>query len=261
MKLIEAYEALNAENIAVLGEPDPVPAPVHSDAQPAIVAASVVHDLGNLIQLAMAAVNVVARTPDMPAVHSQPILGRATASLEQAGAIVRQSLDLLRNRRIAIAETRVAECLGEVEAVIDAMGDTGLLLEIEVEPDLPILWCDPIGLRRAVLNLVLNARDAIAGEGVVLVEARSIREGAAVTGVAISVSDNGKGMSPSTMARAFDPFFTTKADGLGGVGLPMVERLVRDAGGEIAVASQPGVGTTITLRLPTRRRTAKESLT
>jgi len=244
----------------VLGAPDPVPAPVHADAQPAIVAAGVVHDLGNLIQLAMAAVNVVARTPDMSAAHSKPILARATASLEQAGAIVRQSLDLLRNRRAIVAETHVADCLAEVETVVDAMGEAGLLLEIDVEPGLPTLRCDPIGLRRAVLNLVLNARDAIAGAVVVLVEVRAIRGGAAITGIAISVSDNGKGMSPATMARAFDPFFTTKADGLGGVGLPMVERLVRDAGGEIAIASQPGFGTTVTLRLPVLRQTAKELL-
>jgi signal transduction histidine kinase len=63
-------------------------------------------------------------------------------------------------------------------------------------------------------------------------------------------------MSPATIARAFDPFFTTKAEGPGGIGLPMVEHFVRDAGGEIAVDSEPGVGTTITLRLPAASRTA-----
>jgi signal transduction histidine kinase len=57
-------------------------------------------------------------------------------------------------------------------------------------------------------------------------------------------------MSPAAIACAFDPFFTTKCDGLGGVGLPMVERFVRDVGGEISIESEQGIGTTVTLKLP-----------
>jgi signal transduction histidine kinase len=56
-------------------------------------------------------------------------------------------------------------------------------------------------------------------------------------------------MSPATIERAFDPFFTTKGDGLGGIGLPMIQHFVRKAGGEVAIESEPGIGTTVTLRL------------
>lgn len=65
------------------------------------------------------------------------------------------------------------------------------------------------------------------------------------------------GMSPITIARAFDPFFTTKGDGLGGVGLPMVERFVREAGGRISIESQLEVGTTVTMRLPAIARSTE----
>lgn len=216
----------------------------------AVAAAGVVHDLGNLIQIASSAIGIIARTPEMPAVHSGPILARARSSLEQAGAIVRQSLGRIRDQAAGIDQTNVPACLADVAALIGTLETPGLVLEIAVETDLPWVHCDPIGLRRAVLNLVFNARDAIAGSGIVVIEARTLRRDLVAAGVELRVVDNGAGMSPATIARAFDPFFTTKANGLGGIGLSMVERFVRDAGGEIAVESARGIGTTVTLRLP-----------
>jgi signal transduction histidine kinase len=80
--------------------------------------------------------------------------------------------------------------------------------------------------------------------------AAPLPQGLTGTMVEIRVTDEGVGMTRSTIARAFAPFFTTKSEGLGGVGLPMVDRFVRGAGGEILIDSEPGVGTTIALRLP-----------
>jgi len=213
--------------------------------------AGIVHDLGNLIQIASSAIGIVARNPDMPAMHSGPILARARNSLEQAGAIVRQSLGSMRDPGRAIDRTNLPACLADVAALIDTMDTPELVLEIATTIDLPELRCDPIGLRRALLNLVFNARDAIDGCGTVVIEARTIREPERdPVGAEIRVTDNGIGMSTATIARCLDPFFTTKPDGLGGVGLPMVERFVRDAGGEIAIESTIGTGTIVTLRLP-----------
>jgi len=212
--------------------------------------AGTVHDLGNLIQIAASAINIVARTPDMPAMHSGPVLARALASLDQAGAIVRQTIGDIRDRTRAAEGTEVAACLADVALLIDGMGERGLALEIDAEPELPLLRCDPVGLRRAVLNLVFNARDAMAGLGTVAIRARTIWRDAQAAGVELSVADDGLGMSPATVARAFDPFFTTKRDGLGGVGLPMIERFVRESGGEVAIESELDVGTVVTLRLP-----------
>ncbi|NIJ21644.1 signal transduction histidine kinase [Sphingomonas naasensis] len=212
--------------------------------------AGIVHDLGNLIQIATSAIGIVSRTPDMPAVHAGPILARARCSLEQAGAIVRQSLGGLRDHATAIDHTNVQACLADIAALIETMETPELVLETAVTADLPEARCDPIRLRRALLNLVFNARDAILENGLVVVEARTIRRDRLPIGVEIRVIDNGIGMSPATIARCCDPFFTTKPDGLGGVGLPMVDRFVRDAGGEMAIESAPGIGTTVTLRLP-----------
>jgi signal transduction histidine kinase len=212
-----------------------------------ITEAGLVHDLGNLIQVAAAALAIVARNPEMPRPEAGSILARAQASLDKAGALVRRNIGLVRARSLAGAEsTDVATCLDDVATLVEALGECGLDIELAIEPDLPHARCDPMGLQNAILNLVFNARDAMPGGGCVAIHAAA----SARLGVDIQVADTGIGMSSATIARAFEPFFTTKGDGLGGVGLPMVMHFVREAGGEIAVDSAPGEGTCITLRLP-----------
>lgn len=210
-----------------------------------LVVAGVVHDLGNLIQIAASAINILVRTPDMPTLHSGPILHRAQASLDHAGAIVRDAASGARGQIVTDRRSDVAAALAEVAALVDAMHEPGLRVDIRIGADLPEARCDPLGLRRAVLNLILNARDAIADAGTIRVDGRAV-EG----GVEICVTDHGIGMSRATIARVFDPLFTTKPDGLGGIGLPMVARFARGAGGDVMIESEPGVGTIVTLRLP-----------
>jgi signal transduction histidine kinase len=211
----------------------------------AVSATGVLHDLGNLIQIASSALNIVARMPDMPVSHRDPILHRARTSLDHAGTIVRQCVSRARDTAVLAPRSDIASCLADIAALVVAGEDPGLALDIMVEPGLPDAACDPIGLRRALLNLVLNARDAMGGKGIVRIEA--LADGASVD---LRIGDHGSGMPPAVLARVFDPFFTTKRDGLGGIGLPMVERFVRGAGGGVSIESEPGIGTIVTLRLP-----------
>lgn len=219
--------------------------------QPALIeAAGIIHDLGNLIQIASSAIGIIARSPDMPALHSGPMLTRAKASLDQAGAIVRQRLGLMRDTAPGLPVAVVAECLGKVAALIDGHLEPDFTIEVAIEDNLPLVRCDPLGLESAVLNLVINARDAMDGFGRVVISAARISQGSLAPGVELAISDDGPGMSPATIARAFIPFFTTRNGGSGGVGLPMVERFVVGAGGEITIRSALEAGTTVTLRLP-----------
>lgn len=211
-----------------------------------IAKAGIVHDLGNLIQIASAAINIVERSPHMAPADAGQMLNRARVSLEHAGAIVRQNVGHLRDQAMAAPLSDVARCLADVLTLVEAMDEPGLILQLDITPDLPAVRCDPIGLRRAILNLVLNARDAMGGNGIVGIDARVLGHGE----VELRVLDDGVGMAPATLVRVFEPLFTTKTDGLGGIGLPMVERFVRDAGGTIAIESELGIGTTVTLRLP-----------
>ena len=229
----------------------PAPTPsAHLDEQPPIAMAGLVHDLGNLIQIAASALNIIARTPGMPPEHTGPMLNRARTSLDHAGEIVRQNMRRIHDRVQAGGHSDVDACLAEVAMLVDAMDEPGLALAMQVERDLPVVGCDPTGLRRAILNLILNARDAMSGIGVVTIGARTSRRKGAARWIELEVADHGLGMSPAMIARAFDPFFTTKTDGLGGIGLPMVERFALDSGGGISIRGTPGAGTPVTLRLP-----------
>lgn len=215
------------------------------DEERAFTAAGVLHDLGNLIQIATSALNILERAPDMPVTHREPLLHRARTSLDHAGTLVRQNILHARTLSGHPPSSDVAACLADVVALVAAGEDRGLSVDVVITPDLPDIACDPVGLRRAVLNLVFNARDAMAGGGTVRIEAQPV-----LSAVEVRVGDHGIGMSPSVLARVFDPFFTTKRDGLGGIGLPMVERFVRGAGGQVTVESEAGIGTVVTLRLP-----------
>ena len=211
----------------------------------AVAAAGVLHDLGNLIQIASSALNIIARTPEMPGSRRDPILHRARTSLDHAGTIVRQSVMRARDTAALPPRCDIANCLADIATLIVAREDAGLTLDIAIEPGLPDIACDSIELRRAILNLVLNARDAMGGKGSVRIDAHAV-----AGSVDLRVGDRGSGMPPAVLAHAFDPFFTTKRDGLGGIGLPMVERFVRGVGGSVSIESELGVGTVVTLRLP-----------
>jgi signal transduction histidine kinase len=213
--------------------------------------AGAVHDLGNLIQVATSAVNIIARDLEMPAGQRRPALDRARGSLEQAAALARDAIGLIRGQTARAELADVSGCLLEITSMLDARGETDMVLNVDIEPDLPRVRCNPLGLQSALLNLLLNARNAMAGRGVVSVSASRGRGELVVETIEITVTDGGGGMSPEIIARALDPFFTTKTDGTGGLGLPMVDRFVRESGGSLSIDSKPGVGTSVTVRLPT----------
>ena len=116
-----------------------------------------------------------------------------------------------------------------------------------MEEDLPSIQGDAGGLNQVFLNLLKNALEAFeGGDGTISVHARIV-EGE----VEVCVEDTGPGMEPEVQARLFEPFFTTKQAGQGtGLGLAMCERIIRDHGGRIEVASAPGEGTRVDVRVP-----------
>jgi signal transduction histidine kinase len=126
---------------------------------------------------------------------------------------------------------------------------------------LPAVFADPNGLENAILNLAVNARDAmpeggrltIATSGVTPADTDVVRDGAAASEsfVVIEIRDTGSGMTPEIRDRAFEPFFTTKQEGHGtGLGLAQVAGFVKEAGGFCRLDSEPGAGTTVRLYLP-----------
>ena len=213
-------------------------------------AAGIVHDLGNLIQIASSAVNIVARSLPSHTSDLSPVIAGAKTSLERAGTLVRQTIGMVRERTAEVEQVSLATCLAEIETLAQITWDHRFRLDVQAGPGLPPVKCDPLALQNAVLNLLFNAREAMPNGGAISIQADAIPWGPDATGVELRVVDNGIGMTPDTIVRAFELFFTTKSDGLGGVGLPMVERFAQDAGGRVRIESEYGVGTAVILQLP-----------
>jgi signal transduction histidine kinase len=140
------------------------------------------------------------------------------------------------------------------------IGDS-VRLTLDLAPDLAEVRADPTQLQQVILNLGINARDAMPQGGTLNLRTRNVDVGAAddASGVAprvgryaaLLVSDSGSGMSNEVQARMFDPFFTTKEPGEGtGLGLAIVHQIVERSGGFIAVESAAGAGTTFSIHLP-----------
>ena len=139
----------------------------------------------------------------------------------------------------------------ETEPLLSSTTRPPLVLEVDLPEDLPMVALPPQLLTLTVLNLFVNAAEAIDGKGTVRFWARAQKD---ETSVQMGVSDDGRGMPPSVRRRAFDPFFSTKRRKHGtGLGLALVHGLVRAAGGSVRIASTVGQGTTVTLTLPVAR--------
>jgi signal transduction histidine kinase len=212
--------------------------------------AGIVHDLGNLIQVASSALNRVARDPSVstaPAI--EPVIASARTALQRAGALVRVTVGRAAASHRMPGHASVSACLAEVESFVRSTLETNFRLEVRVERDLPAAICEPLGLQNAILNLVFNARDAMPDGGLISLSATAVVQDPG-TVVELRVEDGGVGMTPETVRRAFDLFFTTKGTGLGGVGLPMVKHFAESHGGRVHIESAFGSGTTVILRLP-----------
>jgi CheY-like chemotaxis protein len=131
-------------------------------------------------------------------------------------------------------------------------------VETEIAHRLGSIQVDPNQLHNVLLNLAINARDAMAGSGTLTIRAANVEPGDALPSevtpgrwVLIEIADTGKGMDPEVMGRAFEPFFTTKPTGQGtGLGLSMAYGFVKQSGGEIVLDSEPGKGTSVRIYLP-----------
>jgi len=194
------------------------------------------------------------------------LLRRTTLQADQAQKLeivesqIRRMIDTIRSVLDRTRDVPVPSAPVAIEALLaDAVGLVSsqtaarrLTARIDVPAELPPVPGDAAGLRQVVLNLLTNAIDATDAPGEIVVSARALpangRHGPAVE---LAVRDSGHGMSPEQVRLAFEPFYTTKANGRGtGLGLVIVDHIVRAHGGQLAVDSTVGHGTTMRVRLP-----------
>jgi len=167
---------------------------------------------------------------------------------DECRRLVDLSNDFLRYARIADLTTAPSHLDDVLGRMVDFLGPTARAQNIDVdwhvEPDLPMVALDVELFEKVLLNLMLNAEDAMPDGGAMTLQARA--EG---NEVVLDVIDTGCGMEPELAAKVFEPFLTTKSNG-NGLGLATTKKIVLAHGGSIAVQSEPGRGTKFTIRLP-----------
>ena len=225
-----------------------------------VFAGGIAHDFNNLLMVISAYAEMGLSA--IPAEHV------ASHHMQEILAAVRRASHLTR-RLLMFGHHRVAgQQLVSLNWIVeDAVGMLSRLVEEDIEirvslgKDVALVRVDPGQMEQVLLNLVVNARDAMPNGGDLVVETQTLvldnncaAEHPGVTAgehVLLTVTDSGHGMKPEQLARIFEPFYTTKPEGKGtGLGLAIVQSLVKENGGAIAAASEPGVGTSFNVYLP-----------
>lgn len=206
--------------------------------------AVLVHDIGNYIQIAMSAMRLMSRHDRLAGSTALgAMLAQAEDSLARAGALIRLS----RHGPLIDEETQLDACLKEMATLLRYA--TGPHVRVRLHVGLvPSVRVSRVGLQNVILNLAINARDAMPAGGMLTISAL-LADGPSTPEVETVVADTGTGMAGETLARAFEPRFSTKSSG-GGMGLAGARQFIEAAGGRIGIDSAPGRGTAVTLRLP-----------
>jgi PAS domain S-box-containing protein len=218
----------------------------------------IAHDFNNLLQGIMGSLEQIqrrlteGRTEDIGRFASA-----ARTSADRAAALTHRLLAFSRRQPLDPKPLAINPLIGSMDDLLRRSLSEGIRLDLALAPGLWCTLCDQNQLENAILNLTINARDAMPDGGALRVETRNVSvtsDGSDVEPgdyVAIRVSDTGTGMSPDVMARAFDPFFTTKPIGHGtGLGLSMIYGFARQSDGHVQLESEVGRGTSVTLLLP-----------
>jgi PAS domain S-box-containing protein len=217
------------------------------------LAGGVAHDFNNLLTAITGYSDLLVSTlPDGDERHDAEEIRRAA---RRATDLTGQLLAFGRRSVLKPEVVSPNAVIHEMQNMVHRLVGDEIALEFDLDPAAPLVLADPGQLEQVILNLAVNARDAMPDGGRLLIGTRAVRAdgerpGSVPTRVAISVTDVGVGMDEATRARIFEPFFTTKDQGKGtGLGLSTVYGIVGQSGGSIRVASEVGVGTTFTITL------------
>ena len=218
----------------------------------------VAHDFNNLLMVISAGLDMLARNED-PARRERFMLAMRQAS-ERGAALTRQLLTFSRSHAVQAETVLLPALIGNMDELLDRSLRGDVEVEVRLAPDVWPVFVDAGEFELAILNLAVNARDAMAGGGCIVIAADNVVE--AVDGqpremVRLVVRDTGSGMPDDVLARVFEPFFTTKDVGKGsGLGLAQVYGFAKQSGGRVNIETAVGKGTAITLLLPRSTRPA-----
>jgi PAS domain S-box-containing protein len=216
----------------------------------------VAHDFNNLLSVISSSVEVLATRIQNYA--DKKVLDAVRRAVERGALMTQQLLSFARQQPLMVENYDLNAVINGFEPVLRRAGNSAIEMEIRSAQDCATVLLDAARFEAALLNLVVNARDAMPDGGKLEVAVENVHLDAGEVGnltpgsyVRVSVADTGTGMPPAVVARAFEPFFTTKEIGKGtGLGLSQVYGFIAQSGGDVVIDSEEGVGTTISMYLP-----------
>ena len=221
----------------------------------------VAHDFNNMLAGILGSIELARRKVATGSIHElDALLERAESSGKRAATLTQRLLAFARRQPLRVEAVNVGVMLRSLSEMFACTLGAQIQLRTFVAEDLWLALIDAAQFESALLNLVLNARDAMGGVGHLTIEARNDATSDKIDVdageyVVVSVSDDGSGMPPEVLSKAFDPFFTTKPIGQGtGLGLSMIYGLMKQSSGHVRLGSQVGAGTTVTLFIPRAHR-------
>jgi signal transduction histidine kinase len=218
----------------------------------------IAHDFNNMLAVVVGGIDLARRRLNGPRREIVAHLNNAMEGATRAAALTRRLLSFARSEPLLPERVEPSELVGGMSELLDRTLGERIHVEVDVPADSWPVYVDPHQLENAIVNLAVNARDAMDGAGILKIGTSNVKLSANEVGdiragdyVRIAVTDTGCGMSPEVKDRAFEPFFTTKPGGKGtGVGLSQIFGFAHQAGGEVGIESEVGKGTTVSLYLP-----------
>jgi two-component system, cell cycle sensor histidine kinase and response regulator CckA len=223
------------------------------------LASGVAHDFNNILGIILGYASLL-RQKSLLVDKAVPYVDSIITAAERGAGLVKQILTFARKSEFKLAHIDVNSIIGELTTMLGETFPKTITLSLQLEKDLPPLSIDRTQLHQALLNLCVNARDAMSEHGSISIATRLVNGGIlaqrfpsskGIDYVEISVSDTGSGIDEATKGRIFEPFFTTKDVGKGtGLGLSVVFGVVQEHQGFVDVESEPGRGSTFRVYLP-----------
>jgi nitrogen-specific signal transduction histidine kinase len=216
----------------------------------------IAHDFNNILGGIGGAIEVVTERLESGRIDGmRRLLDAAGGAVKRAAGLTHRLLAYSRQQALSLSDVDANALVRGLELLLRPLLGEQVTLDLRIQDDLWRTLSDASQLESAILNLAINARDAMPGGGTLTIATRNVSATDIGMGhadyVVIAVTDTGTGMSRAVVEKAFDPFFTTKAIGQGtGLGLSMVDGFARQTGGRAIIESQPGRGSTVSLWLP-----------
>jgi signal transduction histidine kinase/ActR/RegA family two-component response regulator len=221
-----------------------------------LLAGGIAHDFANLLTVILTSTSLASARSQDPLVTDE--LNAITGAAERGALLTRQLLAISRTHPTSVQAVDLGDRLRSLATLLHRILPERIALELSDDGEAPLVEGDPSQLDQVLMNLCINARDAMPGGGVLRIRTERLPATPdAPIGdnpgpwLSVSVTDSGSGMPPDVVERVFEPFFTTKSDRVGtGLGLAVVFSIVRQHGGSISCQSVVGQGTTFRLLLP-----------